>query len=110
MLLASAELAVAEVVVTADKTSDLNFGTAVPLYASSATIGIRAGDGEPIWMRATKASGSANPTAGKIRFSRSGDGNPVKIVPTLASTSIVMPESGGSCSLKVENMTLKKDH
>lgn len=109
LFLALAHYALADdISVTATKTSDLNFGTAVPLYASSATIGIRAGDGEPIWMRATKASGSDNPTFGQVSFSRAGTGDFVKIVPTLATTSIDMPSSGGSCSLKVENMTLSK--
>ena len=91
--------------VTASKTQNLDFGTAVML-ATTGTVGIRTSDGEPIWLRCMKSNSGNQPTVGQIAFtSPMADGFDVLVIkPTLATTEINMLGSG--CSLNVKNLAL----
>lgn len=105
LMLLSAPAYAVEVNVVATKTQNLNFGRAVML-ATSGTVGIRAADGEPIWLRCMKSNSSSELSVGQITFeSPMTDGFDVLVIkPTLAATEISMPGSG--CTLNVKNLVL----
>lgn len=105
LMLLSAPAYAVEVNVVATKTQNLNFGKAVML-ATSGTVGMRAADGEPIWLRCMKSNTGSTPTVGQITFSSPmTDGFDVLVIkPTLATTEISMPGSG--CTLNVKNLVL----
>lgn len=95
----------AAVDISAAATQNLNFGTAV-LLASSGTVGIRADDGSPIWLRCMNANTSVSPTAGQIELSSPMDEGYETLVikPDITAASVHM--SASNCSLDVKNLTI----